>query len=124
MTEAEAKSLFILAGLKVNRVWKLQNQYWPEVDDYLKIRAMNPWWLVMTEYGLVELGWRKRVVSIDWSATDVRAVVTTDDVTKCDTLVHAWNLPDAVKYLTNWRVLAAEQSASKLAHPPQPVAGV
>lgn len=123
MTEAEAKSLFTLAGLKVNRVWKLQNQYWPDVDDYLKIRAKHPWWLVMTDHGLVELGWRKRVISIDWSATNVRAVVTTDDVTKCETLVHAWGFPDAVKYLTNWR-LAAEQSSAKLAHPPQSVAGV
>jgi len=61
-----------------------------------------PWWLVKTHLGLIEIGWRKRVISINWSDTKVKTIVTTDNVTKDENGVHAYSVEDAVKYLKAW----------------------
>jgi hypothetical protein len=91
------ENIFNLAGIKVLNHWELANEYWPK--GYLETVASNPWWLVQTELGLVKIGWRKRVINIDWSATPLRTTITEDDVTKSATMVHAWNEEKAVEYL-------------------------
>lgn len=101
----EATSLFTLAGIPVIRTWDLSNRYWPVCADYLQLRADNPWWLMQTHVGLIEIGWRKRVIAVDWSDTPVRVIVTKDNVTVSETNVHAWSMEDALKYL---KVLALE----------------
>lgn len=93
-----------LAGLAVVHVWELTNQYWPENHDYDDVRT--PWWLVMTDVGLIQIGRRKRVLSISWKATTVRGVVTDDAVTRGDDHVHAYTLLKAVEYLQRLRVIA------------------
>jgi len=102
-TEAEVESLFTLAGIPILKKWELMNQYWPRV--YKDLILENPWWLVKTEVGCILVGPRKRVVSIDWSDTPIRKIVTDESVTKSETLVHAWSVEDALKYL---KVLAVE----------------
>jgi hypothetical protein len=96
-THDDVVSLVTLSGFQVLRTWKLQNGYWgnlPESNEH------SPWWLVKTESGLIQVGWRKRVLEIDWSDTGIRFVVTEDDVTKSDSMVHAWSIAKAVEYLT------------------------
>ena len=100
MTQEKARALFELAGLPASRLWKLENRYWPEYPEYHQIRFDNPWWLAKTEFGLIEIGWRKRVIQINWSDTNFKTVVTEDPVTQDDYIVHAWSYEDAVKYLT------------------------
>lgn len=90
-------ALFEMAGFEVKSVHELPNGYWP--DAYVELRRDNPWWLIETEIGLVKIGWRKRVISIDWSATPYRIVVTEKDVTKDETMVHAWSYTDALACL-------------------------
>lgn len=107
MTEEQAKALFLLAGFNVTRLHRLENRYWPEA--YVEQRRNSPWWLVLTEFGPVEIGWRKRVISIDWQDTAARVVVTEDEVTKDTTSVHAWSYVKALTYLT---ALAAAQHAA------------
>ena len=68
------------------------------MNDY-RWRYARPSWLVKTPCGLIEIGWRKRVISIDWSDTPIRVIVTTDDTTKTDTSVHAWTEVAAMTYL-------------------------
>lgn len=103
MKQEEAKSLFTLAGFEVKGMYELVNQYWPRTPDYLQIRADNPWWMVNTEFGFITIGWRKRVIEISWYATKLSFVVTNDEVTKDDGLVHAWSMPKALEYLTALR---------------------
>lgn len=87
---------FESAGFKrPETMYELVNEYDPERDD--------SWWLVKTELGLIKIGWRKRVICIDWSETPIRKLVTTDDVTKDETMVHAWSVGEAIKYLTTLR---------------------
>jgi hypothetical protein len=100
-SKAEVGSMLTLAGLKPQRMWELANRYWPLAPNYDEVR--HPWWLAQTSIGLIEIGRRKRVLSISWEATDVRAVVTEDDVTKENYMVHAWSSGKAVEYLTRLR---------------------
>lgn len=98
MTAEQAAALFLLAGIKVSKFHQLENKYWP--DAYVEERKRSPWWLAMTPAGPITIGWRKRVISIDWQDTALRTVVTEDEVTKGDTYVHAYCYAKAVEYLT------------------------
>lgn len=108
MTEERCRSIFNLADIKVLNLWELPNGYWPRPyegmsdADYLRYsrwRNESPWWLAKTPYGLIRVGWRKKVIEIDWSDTGASCDVTRDDVTKTGHLVHAWKLEDAITYL-------------------------
>jgi hypothetical protein len=103
VNEAQMRAIFLLAGIDISSVFELPNGYWPDVPNYAELRRESPWWLVRTEAGMVKIGWRKRVISIDWSDTCVRQVVTLDDVTKDEALVHAYSYGKAVEYLTTFR---------------------
>ena len=98
MTKIEVAGLFVLAKIDVLDMFEIKNKYWGDINPV--ISAKEPWWLVKTNYGLVEIGWRKRVISINWRDTKVRKVITSDDTTKEDTYVHAWTIAKALEYLT------------------------
>ena len=83
---------------------------WPGVLDetpnlYCKCENCGPWFVATTPLGAVVLGWRKRVIHIDWSATgkDLLGLFQTEDVTKDEHSVHAWGPDKAVEYLTRLR---------------------
>lgn len=96
-TEPHVRGLCLLADIAVLKVWELPNQYWPEA--YAEERARSPWFLVKTPVGMLQIGWRKRVLSIDWTDTPVRQVITPDDVTKDQCMVHAYSYAKAMEYL-------------------------
>ena len=104
----EAKSMFTLAGIPFTTVWKLQNDYWPDHPNYYESIVSSPWWLFKTPKGLIKIGWRKRVISIDWEDTGIKCgdnEITTEDVTKWNFGIHAWSVLDATKYLaTFWKI--------------------
>lgn len=87
-------ALLDLSSIKVNAIWKLPNDYWG--TDAIT----GPWWLVRTNKGMLRLGWRKRVLELDWSDTPIKLVVTSDEVTKTESMVHANTLAKAAEYLT------------------------
>lgn len=104
MNEDQARAVFLLAGLPVTSLYRLENGYWP--DAYVEMKAKSPWWLGMTEYGPIRIGWRKRVIEIVWTDIPVRiAALTTDNVTKWDCGVHAYSYGHAVDYLSQLRTL-------------------
>lgn len=107
-TEAHVRALCLLAGIQARSVFQVENAYWP--DAYVEVRKLSPWFLVTTPVGVVRLGWRKRVLSIEWSDTPIRKILTADDTTKEENLVHAWSYPKAVEYL---QALACELSAAE-----------
>jgi len=106
-TKQEVEALFLTAGLPAQHVWELPNGYWPRHADYAERRAAEPWWLVLTEIGLVQVGWRKKVMHIDWSDTGLKTIVTPDDTTKAERYVHAWSNDKAVAYLMELKRQAA-----------------
>lgn len=109
MKEEQARGLFAVAGIPVSRMWKLENDYWPDAEAYDQVRKENPWWLAKTLDGMIAIGWRKRVIEIDWADTPMRMIVTADDVTKDVTYVHAYSYAKALEYLMALATLARRQ---------------
>lgn len=62
-----------------------------------------PWFVVTTTVGRFKIGWRKRVISIDWSDTVVARTAEElfpgENVTKHGRLIHSWSLEDAKRYI-------------------------
>lgn len=87
LSRDEASAAFTLSGWAISHVWELANQYWPDAPSYDDVRT--PWWLFLTSIGPIRWGRRKRVIEIDWNACAFRGIVTVDDVTKSETIVHA-----------------------------------
>lgn len=112
MTEVETRSIFTLAGFTIHKMWELPDGYWPKHPNYDDVR--QPWWLVRTEIGCIKIGRRKRVWSVDWSDTGVRGIVTGDQTTKNEDLVHAWTAPKLLEYLISLKQIskAKEKSCS------------
>lgn len=96
----EVTQLFSLAQIKIIGIKKIENRYWPNHENYAKVKEEFPWWEVTVDFGKIVIGWRKRVINIDWQETNRRGLVTRDDVTKSSTHVHAYSIGDALKYLS------------------------
>ncbi len=110
MTEAEVQAIFTLAGIEVLKIKPLIDGYGYPPDDsrFFETKPRCVWWFVKTDVGWIEIGWRKRVISINWEDTPIRMFVTKDDVTKEEHYAHAWDNLKAVEYL---KTLAAEINA-------------
>ncbi len=86
-------------------VEEIPNGYW--TSDSTGVTAYHalhlPWFIVTTEIGRFEIGWRKRVISIEWKGipngpnADKLFPEVTD--TKWRTGIHAYNYDDAKKYI-------------------------
>lgn len=100
--EKEMLGLMAMTGITVLAHHELANKYWP--DAYVQQRLDSPWWLVKTYQGYIELGYRKRVFSISWHETPIKLIVTENDVTKSETMVHSYNIGDTIEHL---KVLAS-----------------
>ncbi|HON83760.1 MAG TPA: hypothetical protein PLI22_06480 [Caldisericia bacterium] len=98
MKEEIVKSYFIIAGFDVLKMWKIENRYHPQ-------RSLeNPWWLVKTNHGLIEIGLRTHVYQINWEETSLRKIISLDDVTKSLIAIHAHSENDIIKYLKLLRI--------------------
>lgn len=64
--------------------------------------AHKPWFLCHTPDGDIEIGWRKRVISIEWKDNfkpfDM-SIFDSEDVTKWERGIHAWGDNKAYEYL-------------------------
>ncbi len=62
-----------------------------------------PWFVVTTSVGRITVGWRKRVISIDWSQTvgtkTSAELFAAEDVTKGERDIHAWSYDKAREYI-------------------------
>lgn len=90
-----------LLALFPNRIYvePSKNGYW---GDAWHARHL-PWFVVTTEVGRFVVGWRKRVIHLDWSAVpgakDAEALFPNEDVTKDDKSIHAWGYEKAAEYV-------------------------
>lgn len=64
---------------------------------------MFPWFTITTKIGRIDIGWRKRVILIDWSDTIInkssQELFPNEEVTKFDSSIHAWGYEKAKEYL-------------------------
>lgn len=100
-TQERARAIFVLAGLQVLDIKPLIDgySYSPDDDRFYKTPPRTVWWFVKTPFGWIEIGYRKSVISIDWSDTGIKFIVTDDSVTKGYNFVHAHSEIKAVEYL-------------------------
>lgn len=99
----EFKEIFEKAGEKAIYTRVIKNEYCSDACC-----AHKPWLIVTTSIGHIKIGWRKRVINIDWTDTDQKnhgEVLFPDETStksrKYDEhrLIHAWSYEDAVKYI-------------------------
>ncbi len=62
-----------------------------------------PWFKVTTPVGRFTIGWRKRVIHLEWTETQgtktAANLFAADDVTKGERYIHAWGLDKARAYI-------------------------
>jgi hypothetical protein len=62
-----------------------------------------PWFVVTTKVGRIKIGWRKRVINIDWSETQgtktAEELFKSESSTKGDRYIHAWGCDKAREYV-------------------------
>lgn len=65
--------------------------------------AHRPWFIVTTKVGPITIGWRKRVIVVDWSKSDVTKdawdLFGKEDTTKEGRMIHAWGYDKAKEYV-------------------------
>ena len=103
---------------KCNRLYREQTerQYFSEIlraagygdtkleaipNGYCPCEYCAPWFKFKTHLGEITIGWRKRVINIDWSDTrqDLHLLFCSEDVTKDNFHIHAWGKEKAIDYL-------------------------
>lgn len=90
-----------MAGIRTLSFTRIPNEYCGPKG--CEICARHPWWLVDVDcVGALKIGWRKRVIVINWEKTG--CALLPDDVTEDDTdkgvyYVHAWGYAKAIVYL-------------------------
>lgn len=76
-------------------------------EYYTDPTFFGPWFIVDTPWGPLRIGYRKRVINIDWSDTQINhnggVTFKGEGVTIGRTYIHAWGKEKAIEYL---RVLA------------------
>lgn len=93
--ERQLHYVFTKAGFTKVTLKPIPNRYCP-------CEHCAPWFNVSTEHGTFTIGWRKRVINIDWEATgkNLLPLFGDQDVTKDSHSIHAWGYDKAAEYLT------------------------
>lgn len=74
-------------------------------NHYCECEVCAPWYRAQTPFGEILIGWRKRVIHVDWSKTgkDLLHLFKDEDVTKDKYYIHAWGKEKAIEYLNRIR---------------------
>ena len=96
-SEDKFRNIFVNAGFNSIKMEEIPNQYCP-------CERCTPWYRVRTEFGFFEIGWRKRVISINWRAINRNdrfgELFSEENVTQDKDYIHAWGWDKAKEYMT------------------------
>ena len=94
----ELTELFKSAGFNTIHVETIDNEYCSESCCY-----KYPWVIVTTPKGRIKIGWRKRVMNLDWSESDIKDIGTElfkdENTTTGKDYIHCWSKEKAIEYL-------------------------
>lgn len=91
-TQTHFKAVLDAAGFELYTMVPIENRY----DK----RASSPWFVVATPFGEITMGWRKRVISIEWPKTiEVDFEGLDKDTTHDRGMIHAWGYEMAEAHL-------------------------
>ena len=95
---AELTDIFKSAGFGAIHVEIIDSQYCSKSCCY-----KFPWIIATTNKGRIKLGWRKRVMNLDWSESDIEAIGTElfkdENTTTGEKYIHCWSKDKAIEYL-------------------------
>lgn len=78
--------------------------YVKEIPNGYSKSNLYPWFEVTTPKGIIEIGWRHRVIHISWDKSDIEAksenIFVNEETTKFDKTVHAWGYEKATEYIS------------------------
>ena len=107
--KAEIEKVFVDAGFPAIFMEPIPNEYFGDNDPW---SLRSPWYIVTTRIGHFKVGWRKRVLVLDWERTEVKTTADTlfqnEDVTKGEHMIHCWSYAKATEYLK--RVMSSWES--------------
>lgn len=116
------RAVFTLAGIEIKSFHQLPNGYCGDTCCFHR-----PWALAETKYGLIKIGWRKHVISIEWSkeaGVDGNETLPKDEqksdkscgTTSWENGVHAWGWAKAVSQLGEFANLADRAIYNRIAN--------
>lgn len=77
--------------------------YVKPIDNGYGKNSLNPWFEVTTSKGIIVIGWRHRVINIDWEKSDIKDkaddLFPNENVTKDHKSIHAYGYDKATQYL-------------------------
>ncbi len=94
--ESYYRNIFEAAGFKLLGTKEIPN-------EYCGCERCSPWFLITTNFGVIKIGWRKRVINIDWSAladSSIASLFEDESVTRGENFIHAWGLEKTQEYLS------------------------
>ena len=81
-------------------------------NEYYRSEYSEPWYIFYTSKGPLKVGWRKRVIHLDWSGFPAKMSASelfpSEDVTKGPHYIHAWGFEKLERYV---KVLLNESSS-------------
>lgn len=103
------KFLLEQAGFEIKGCYEIQNEYWPLHESYKTLRKEHPWYIILTQYGMLKMGPRKKVVELSWDTIDckVEDCITEENVTGGYQFFHSWNVD---QFLNSAKLLADKLS--------------
>lgn len=95
----EFANIYKAAGVEAIYMEMLPNGYSSD-PSFLNV----PWFRVTSKIGHVVIGWRKRVIEINWKDTimkvwDAEKLFPDENVTRVENTVHAWGSEKASEYI-------------------------
>jgi len=94
----ELTEIFKSAGFETIHVEIIDSGYCGESCCY-----KFPWIIATTPKGCIKLGWRKRVMNLDWSDSDLEInaeeMFKDEKTTKGEKYIHCWSKEKAIEYL-------------------------
>jgi hypothetical protein len=98
-TRKEFELAFYSAGFDIIYMMEIPNEYHGE--DSIE-NMYDPWYLVTTRIGHIKVGWRKRVIVLDWERTilnNTEDLFPDENVTQVPKAIHAWGYVKLDEYL-------------------------
>ena len=94
------REAFNNAGFDIIFMEEIPNEYWGK--DSVE-NLTDPWFIVTTSVGHIKVGWRKRVIVLDWERTPIESssddLFPEEDVTHGIASIHAWGYEKLTQYL-------------------------
>lgn len=95
-TENERREVFTKAFLNAG----IEGNFKAIPNGYNSDEFYDPWFEVKTPFGVFTVGWRRRVISLEWENISIdMSIFSEEDVTKWESGIHVYGTENLTRYL-------------------------